>query len=149
MRYFTLIIIAAMPLFAQTPPQSEPVPVPPSRETMLRNMVQAGILMLEGGAYRQFVQTFLREEERSRFEKDFGRGSSVNYAEWGSQKAERLLKVLKSIAGKTPVMTAERACYSTPDAPGDYFSFLYEQGGWYIENNGRKCQPAAQPKPNQ
>ncbi|MFO1472058.1 MAG: hypothetical protein U1F27_13600 [Turneriella sp.] len=67
MRHFAFIIIAVIPLLAQTPPKSEPVSALPSRETMLRNMVQAGILMLEGSAYRQFVQTFLREEERSRF----------------------------------------------------------------------------------
>ncbi len=148
MKYMPLLLLFPLSLMAQPKPLAEPVPVPaPSRELMLKNLVQAGILMLEGGAYRQFVQTFLREEERSRFEKDFGKGGAINYTEWGSQKGERLLKVMKAIADKTPVVTAERACFAAADAPGAYFSFLFEQGGWYIENNSRKCQSAAAVKP--
>lgn len=147
MKYMALLLLFPMSLMAQPKPKADSAPVPaPSRELMLKNLVQAGILMLEGGAYRQFVQTFLREEERSRFEKDFGKGENVNYDEWGAQKADRLLKVLKAIADKNPVITAERACFAATDAPGAYFSFLFEKGGWYVENNGRKCQPAAPAK---
>ena len=149
MKLKLLMLFFPLSLMAQAKPKQEPLPVsPPSRETMLKNLVQAGVLMLEGGAYRQFVQTFLREEERSRFEKDFGKGENVNYDDWGTQKADRLLKVLKSIADKSPVITAERACFVATDAPGAYFSFLFEKGGWYIENNGRKCQPATPAKTN-
>lgn len=147
MKYKLLLLFLPLSLMAQPKPKQEPVPASaPNRETMLKNLVQAGILMLEGGAYRQFVQTFLREEERARFEKDFGKGETANYEEWGSQKADRLLKVLKGIADKSPTLTAERACFVATDAPGAYFSFLFEKGGWYIENNGRKCQPAAPAK---
>ena len=148
MKYVLILLFSPLALMSQPKPLAEPVPVPaPSREMMLKNLVQAGILMLEGGAYRQFVQTFLREEERGRFEKDFGKGAAINYAEWGSQKGERLLKVMKAVADKTPVVTAERACFAAADAPGGYFSFLHEQGGWYIENNSRKCQPSTPVKP--
>jgi hypothetical protein len=49
-------VVPAMPPVVTQPPDP--------RKLMLKNLIQAGILMLEGKAYRQFIQAFVDDEDR-------------------------------------------------------------------------------------
>ncbi|MFO1472057.1 MAG: hypothetical protein U1F27_13595 [Turneriella sp.] len=41
----------------------------------------------------------------------------MNYAEWRRSEGETPAEGVKKYRRKTPAMTFERACFSTPDAP--------------------------------
>jgi len=108
------------------------------REVMLRNLIDAGVLMLEGKAYEQFIQAFVSPEDKRRFELAYAKQGGVNYEVWGSDKGKRLLNVLKQISVKDIVIKDNKVCYRTDAAPSGSFSFAYSKGTWYIENQA-KC----------
>jgi len=108
------------------------------REVMLRNLIDAGVLMLEGKAYEQFIQAFVSPEDKRRFEQAYAKQGGVNYEVWGSEKGKRLLNVLKQISVKDIVIKDNKVCYRTDAAPSGSFSFAYSKGTWYIENQA-KC----------
>lgn len=104
---------------------------------MLKNLMQAGILMLEGRAYRQFIQAFVDDEDRRRFEKAFGKDGQVDYNAWGKEKGEQMLLVLRKISLQDPVMSANRACFRVDDVPQGKFSFVFTKSSWFIENKSQ------------
>ena len=113
------------------------------REIMLKNLIEAGILMLEGKAYEQFIQAFVSPEDRRRFEQAYAKQGGVNYPVWGKEKGTRLLQVLKNISVKDFTIENSKVCFRTEVAPSGVFSFAYSKGAWYIENQA-KC-PAEKP----
>ncbi len=139
-----LFSVCSIPLFAQgmpAKPASEPVTVAPvvktvteERKETLKKLIDAAVLMLEAKAYRQFIQAFVDDEDRRRFEQAYTRSGAVNYDEWGKDKGVQMLKVLRQIAAMDPVMTEMRACYAMPDIPRGKFSFVFIKGAWFIEN---------------
>lgn len=140
----------ARPVAAAETPASKNSASPPvikvdEREVMLRNLIDAGILMLEGKAYEQFVQAFVSPEDRRRFEQAYAKQGGVNYEVWGREKGTRLLNVLKQISVKDIVIKDNKVCYRTDAAPSGSFSFAYTKGAWFIENQA-KC-PADKPAP--
>ena len=136
---------------AETPASKGSISTPAAkideREVMLRNLIDAGVLMLEGKAYEQFIQAFVSPEDRRRFEQAYAKQGGINYEVWGSEKGVKLLNVLKQISVKDIVIKDNKACYRTDAAPSGAFSFAYTKGAWYIENQA-KCaldKPALTP----
>jgi hypothetical protein len=134
-----------VPADKNTPPAVTPFasseaipPVSPEdknlREVMLEKLIQAGILMLEGGAYRQFIQTFVTDEDRRRFEKAYAKNGPVDYARWGVEKGQPMLAILRQLAVSEPQWLGQRACYAAEGLPQQRFSFLFNGDGWFIEN---------------
>jgi hypothetical protein len=116
------------------------------REVMLKNLIEAGILMLEGKAYEQFIQAFVSPEDRRRFEQSQQKHGGVNYPVWGKEKGARLLQVLKNISVKDFTIENNKVCFRSEVAPSGAFSFTYSKGVWYIENQP-KC-PAVKSAPS-
>src|SRR5262249_16322222 len=96
---------------------------------------RAGILMLEGRAYQQFIQAFVNSEDRRRFEQAYTKNGSVDYENWGRDKGEAMLKVLRQLEAQTPYWIVDRACFLGENLPKQKFSFLFAKGGWFIENH--------------
>jgi len=150
-----LVVMAAalpsghtQPVPADKAPLEAPPPVSPGeknpRKLMLEKLIQAGILMLEGGAYRQFIQAFVSDEDRRRFEKAYAKSGPVDYARWGVEKGEPMLAILRQLAASEPQWLGLRACYAAEGLPQQRFSFLFNGDGWFIEN--RSACPAAEKK---
>lgn len=119
-----------------SPPVSETKPVESDpKKVMLAKLIDAGILMLEGKAYQQFIQAFVSDEDRRGFEKAFGKKGFVDYNEWGKEKGEAMLRVLKQLQGKDPLWFGEKACFANENLPKKNFSFSFTRGAWYIENH--------------
>jgi hypothetical protein len=141
---FLLFSICSIPLFAQpvpAKPAGEAVAVAPvaktpdqERKETLKKLIDAAVLMLEAKAHRQFIQAFVEDEDRRRFEQAYTRNGAVNYDEWGKEKGVQMLKVLRQIAAMDPTMTEMRACFAVPDIPRGRFSFVFLKGAWFIEN---------------
>jgi hypothetical protein len=155
----SVILFGFLPLLAQSTPAMPPAELKPvektveidPRKVMLMKLIDAGILMLEGKAYQQFIQAFVGDEDRRRFEQAFSRNGPVNYEAWGKEKGEQMLRVLKTISGKEPIWLMDHACFVNENAPSQKFSFAYSKGAWFIENHS-KCpmpetkKPAEAPK---
>jgi len=138
--FFTVMALFAAPApapaeFKVDPvvPETKPAETDP-RKIMLARLIDAGVLMLEGKAYRQFIQAFVDDEDRRGFEKVFGKKGFVDYNEWGRDKGEAMLRVLKLIQGKEPLWFGEKACFANENLPKKNFSFAFAKGAWYIEN---------------
>lgn len=129
-----------------TPPPAVVTPADP-RKLMLQNLLKAGILMLEGKAYRQFIQAFVDDEDRRRFEQAFGKNGYVDYNAWGKEKGEHMLAVLRRISLQEPVMAANRACFRAEDIPKGKFSFVFTKGSWFIENKSQCPASTVEGKP--
>ncbi len=117
------------------------------REVMLKNLIEAGILMLEGKAYEQFIQAFVSPDDRRRFEQAYAKQGGVNYEVWGKEKGVRLLQVLKQISVKDFTIQKSKVCFRTDAAPSGVFSFAYTKGAWYIENQAKCPAEKAAPSP--
>ncbi|AFM14611.1 hypothetical protein [Turneriella parva] len=128
---------------------SSPVAKIDEREVMLRNLIDAGVLMLEGKAYEQFIQAFVSPEDRRRFEQAYAKQGGINYEVWGSEKGVKLLNVLKQISVKDIVIRDNKACYRTDAAPSGTFSFAYTKGAWYIENQAKCAVDKPAPTPDE
>jgi len=147
MKYILLFMATIHLLSAQPAPAlpNKPVAVD-DRKTMLKNLIEAGVLLLEGKAYRQFIQAFVDEEDRRKFEQAFGKNGQIDYSEWGQQKGDAMLDVLRTIRDMEPVLMANRACYVSDDIPRGKMSFIFTKGGWFIENKS-PCPESAARKP--
>ena len=130
-------------------PISPAIVAPPAdpRKLMLNNLLKAGILMLEGKAYRQFIQAFVDDEDRRRFEQAVGKNGYVDYNAWGKEKGEHMLAVLRRISLQDPVMAANRACFRADDIPKGKFSFVFTKGSWFIENKSQCPASAVEGRP--
>ena len=105
------------------------------KKIMLLKLIDAGVLMLEGRAYQQFIQAFVGDEDRRRFEQAYSKTGSVDYILWGRDKGEAMLGVLRQIQGKDPIWFGEKACFPSESLPKKSFSFAFTRGAWFIENH--------------
>jgi hypothetical protein len=149
-----LLLCAGIQLSAAEPPAtktsiSSPAAKIDEREVMLRNLIDAGVLMLEGKAYEQFIQAFVSPDDRRRFEQAYAKQGGINYEVWGSEKGTRLLNVLKQISVKDIVIKDNKVCYRTDAAPSGAFSFAYTKGAWYIENQAKCAMDKPAPTPDE
>lgn len=155
-RYFLTLLFTGTLVAADTPvapkaaePEAPPVAPIKAKEgrvlppLALRKLVQASILMLEAKAYEQFIRAYISDTDRPRFEKQFEKDGRVDYAEWGAQKADRLLGVLRSLAEAEVLVEPGRVCYFFADDTRPALSFISVRGMWLIENS-TKCK---RPKP--
>lgn len=105
------------------------------RKAMLPKLIDAGILMLEGKAYHQFIYTFIDAENLPRFEANYTKDGVVDYARWGREKAFSVLRLLRGLRGTYPRWEGERACFGIGGMDDKSFSFIYIKDAWYIENH--------------
>lgn len=150
---FSALFLIATALSAAPSPapvENKPVGVETNpKKVMLMKLIEAGILMLEGGAYQQFIQAFVGDEDRRRFEQAYSKNGPVNYEQWGRDKGEAMLRVLKQLQGKEPVWFGEKACFANDNLPKKNFSFAFTRGAWFIENHSNcptiEIKKAAEP----
>lgn len=151
MRSAIFFLFCLIPVIAQSTPAQPPVeitaPESDPRKTMLLKLIEAGVLMLEGKAYQQFIQAFVGEEDRRRFEQAYSKNGPVNYEVWGKDKGEQMLKVLKAISGREPLWIGERACFVNENVPTQKFSFSFTKGAWFIENHSKCPVPESKKMP--
>lgn len=136
--FFAVTAVLAAPAenkVPTVPPVEVKAPEADPKKTMLLKLIDAGVLMLEGKAYQQFIQAFVGDEDRRRFEQAYSKTGPVDYAQWGRDKGEAMLRVLKQLQGKEPVWFGEKACFPNESLPKKSFSFAYNKGAWFIENH--------------
>ncbi|HRP70093.1 MAG TPA: hypothetical protein PLY93_11220 [Turneriella sp.] len=114
------------------------------RKAMLPKLIDAGILMLEGSAYHQFIRTFVDEEEMQRFKASYTENDKVEYMRWGREKGAAILRLLRTLRSTQPDWVEDRACFYTAELGTKSFSFVYQHNAWFIENHS-ECPKKALP----
>ena len=108
----------------------------PSDTSQLKEMIQAGIKLLEAEKYEAFLQRYPVPEERAKMLKQ--RSLEEMARSFSKRHAERLLTIFRQIEGEVPTFSedGQRADYKVnlENFSRDRLVFEKIDGHWYLRN---------------